>query len=97
MLRRARGRGPTRAGGAVDGADGSWGRAYGQLVIGGLIGGSVSVWIAVYRYHHLTVLVMGWYAYACANPSSIMFATINYGVHSVWLCPPLPVQPQGCG
>jgi hypothetical protein len=39
--------------------------------------------IFLHWYHHLTVLVMGWYAYACANPSSIMFATINYGVHSI--------------
>ena len=39
--------------------------------------------IFLHWYHHLTVLLGSWYAYACANPSSIMFATVNYGVHSI--------------
>eukprot|EP00906_Rhabdomonas_costata_P005568 RCo008324 len=34
-------------------------------------------------YHHLSVLLVSWYAYAIAAPTSVIFATVNYTVHAV--------------
>eukprot|EP00672_Neobodo_designis_P021022 CAMPEP_0174833872 /NCGR_PEP_ID=MMETSP1114-20130205/4499_1 /TAXON_ID=312471 /ORGANISM="Neobodo designis, Strain CCAP 1951/1" /LENGTH=305 /DNA_ID=CAMNT_0016067771 /DNA_START=34 /DNA_END=948 /DNA_ORIENTATION=+ len=34
-------------------------------------------------YHHATVLVYSWFAYKNATPSAVVFATMNYCVHSV--------------
>ena len=34
-------------------------------------------------YHHATVLMYSWFAYKNATPSAVIFATMNYCVHSV--------------
>jgi elongation of very long chain fatty acids protein 6 len=34
-------------------------------------------------FHHLTVMLCSWYAYATATPTAVTFATVNYGVHSL--------------
>merc|ERR1711991_495069 len=34
-------------------------------------------------YHHATVLLYCWFAYKNATPSAVIFATMNYCVHSV--------------
>lgn len=34
-------------------------------------------------WHHSSVLAISWYAYVIAAPSSVMFATMNYMVHSI--------------
>lgn len=39
--------------------------------------------IFLHWWHHLTVMITSWYAYVSANPSSVIFATVNYGIHSV--------------
>lgn len=39
--------------------------------------------IFLHWYHHITVLLFCWHAYAKAIPTGIWFALVNYGVHSV--------------
>eukprot|EP00667_Euglena_gracilis_P020525 EG_transcript_22237 len=39
--------------------------------------------IFLHWWHHLTVMLNSYYAYASSNPSSVIFATVNYGIHSV--------------
>jgi elongation of very long chain fatty acids protein 6 len=34
-------------------------------------------------YHHATVLMYSWFAYKNATPSAVIFATMNYVVHSI--------------
>lgn len=34
-------------------------------------------------YHHVTVLLYSWFAYASATPSAVVFGTMNYAVHTV--------------
>lgn len=34
-------------------------------------------------YHHITVLLYSWFAYANATPSAVFFGTMNYTVHAV--------------
>eukprot|EP01001_Neometanema_parovale_P008450 NODE_4728_length_1025_cov_122.586475_g4524_i0.p1 GENE.NODE_4728_length_1025_cov_122.586475_g4524_i0~~NODE_4728_length_1025_cov_122.586475_g4524_i0.p1 ORF type:complete len:271 (-),score=46.63 NODE_4728_length_1025_cov_122.586475_g4524_i0:157-969(-) len=34
-------------------------------------------------YHHLSVMIASWYAYSTAIPTAPLFATMNYGVHSI--------------
>lgn len=34
-------------------------------------------------WHHASVLFISWYAFVIAAPSSVMFATMNYTVHSI--------------
>lgn len=37
----------------------------------------------IHWYHHVTVLVYSWFAYAEATPAAVLFGTFNYTVHSV--------------
>merc|ERR1719499_785578 len=39
--------------------------------------------IFLHWYHHITVLLFCWHAYAKAIPTGIWFALVNYGVHSI--------------
>lgn len=39
--------------------------------------------IFLHWYHHVTVLLYCWHSYATKSPSGIVFAVMNYAVHSV--------------
>lgn len=50
--------------------------------------------IFLHSYHHITVLLYCWHAYASRNSAGLWFATMNYCVHSLMCKPTSPAQPS---